>query len=232
MNESEESRPEAAGSVPPKSPPPNPFQADPLQADSSDERPIDAPLNPYAPSAIEDDPTLQAEMLGKTRSEEPDAPLTLTRTAVRWCAVCGLSAIPSFVFGMIATSGQVAGMLVGIAIFAAGYTLLDFRTAHWSVRKRRDVRRTLKIAYGTRVTISIVFPVGAYLDMICGIGTLAISESLFGQGFTSIDSGVTTAFFPAVFATLLQGVILNVLLAFYAGVVHLIQLAILALTKP
>ncbi len=198
----------------------------------------ESPLNPYAPSAIPEDAS-QARRWARglndagANHEQIDsaaATTTLGRTVARWLAVCSLSAIPSFVFGMIVTNNQIAGMVVGILIFVVGYSWLDFQTASRPWRRNRRIRRTLRISYGTRIAISILFPIGGFLDAICGAFTLGITAPL-----TGVQPGVESiGFFGALLATLVQGCILNVVLGLYALLVYLVQIVIGAIwgTKP
>lgn len=174
---------------------------------------VEPVLNPYAPTVLTD-----GEMVLSDRPSDDYQPSTLKRTAVRWLIVCGISAVPSFFFGLIATSGQFVGMLAGILIFVVGYTLLDYRTANRPFRRNRMIRRTLKITYGTRIAISILFPVGGYLDMVCGVVTLTVMQETTGAGFQAMgSSNGPSGFFITVTTTVLQGLVLNVVLAVYAA---------------
>ena len=68
------------------------------------------------------------------------------------------------------------------------------------------MRRTLIIGYATRVGISIIFPVGIYVDLVCGL----LSTSIVGVVLDSADT-----FVGVLATTLVQGVVLNVLLVVY-----------------
>ncbi|MCG8652211.1 MAG: hypothetical protein MI861_20395 [Pirellulales bacterium] len=124
----------------------------------------------------------------------------------------------------MATNGEILGMLVGILIFVVGYTALDYGTREFSFRSNRRIRTTLKVTYGTRIIISILFPVGAYLDLVCGLITVSLVGALTG---VELGPGDTTrtglTFFSTILATLIQGCVLNVVLAFYAVAVHGVQ---------
>ena len=189
----------------------------------------ESPLNPYAPSTVSDDSSearrlaLGVDEAGEHRQQtEPTA--SLGRTFARWLIVCSISAIPSFVFGMVVTDNEVGGMLVGILIFVAGYTWLDFITAKRPWRQNPRIRRMLRITYGTRIAISILFPIGGFLDVMCGTLTLTIISP-----FTDVIPGTNSlSFLGAMMTTLIQGCILNVVLGLYALLVYVIQTAIAA----
>jgi hypothetical protein len=182
-------------------------------------------LNPYAPAtAVENDPPANTGRI----HDEFARQLSLPRTAIRWLVVCSLSAIPSFVFGLAVTDGQMAGMIVGILIFVAAYTILDYQTASRAFRQKPALRRTLRIAYGTRIAISILFPLGAYLDVICGILSVGLTQGITGVEFRAADP---MGFFGVVFTTLVQGILLNMVLGCYALLVHGIGLAVMALRR-
>ena len=179
----------------------------------------DSPLNPYAP-------TSEVAAADVKPPIEVEPPGTLTRAAIRWFTVCGISALPSFFFGFTITGGRISGMLLGIFIFAVGYTLLDFRTAEWPIRQKKPVRRTLKITYGTRIAISLIFPIGGYLDLICGIFSIGIVGSLVGQ---SLANGDAMSFFTSLATTLVQGCMLNLVLGVYALIIHGVQAVVIAM---
>ncbi len=187
---------------------------------------IEPSLNPYAPTtAVDNDPYVDPA----APAADEEIPASLRRTALRWLVVCGISAAPSFVFGLAITGGQVAGMLTGILLFVIGYTLLDYRTASLPIRRKRTVRRTLKITYGTRIAISILFPIGAYLDTICGILSVGLTQSI--TGFELRSASGEMGYFAATFTTLVQGALLNVVLGCYALMVHGIQLFVVAVRR-
>lgn len=182
------------------------------------------PVNPYQPTVEVSEPQVAPE----SDPESPPEPATLGRVAVRWFVVCGISAVPSFFFGFLVTSGQIAGMLLGIFLFAVGYTLIDHSTANWPLRQKRLIRRTLRFTYGTRIAISIIFPVGMYLDLLCGAVSMGIVNSVFVDGMEfGSDSQMT--FFSTLFTTLVQGCVLNVVLAIYGSLVLGVHAAATAL---
>ena len=161
-------------------------------------------LNPYAPSTVE--------------SRQPIDPLdephntvrqtSLLRTAIRWFVVCGISATPSFFWGLEVSQNQVLAMLTGVLIFMAWYTAVDYATAMSRWRQKKFISNTLRIVYGTRIAITIIFPVAMGLDMICGMVSVGATEALFGA--TAIQT-----FLGALFTPLIQGVVLNLVLSVY-----------------
>jgi hypothetical protein len=182
-------------------------------------------INPYAPSAVvENDPLPDPG----SPAQEMDPPASLARTALRWLIVCGLSAMPSFFWGFAITNGRFAGMILGIMVFVVGYTLLDYRTASRPFRQRKTIRRTLRIAYGTRIAISILFPLGMYLDLICGMLSISVTQSVMGFEFS--DSG-PASFGASFVTTLVQGIVLNLVLGMYAAVVFTVQLLVVQLRR-
>ncbi len=185
----------------------------------------DPTINPYAPAA-----TIDAEPLVDARiaAEEIVEPRSLRRVAIRWLIVCSLSAIPSFFFGLAITEGRAAGMIVGILLFVIGYTILDYRTAGYRIRQKKTIQRTLKIAYGTRIAISILFPLGMYIDLVCGLLSVGLTQSITGHEFRDSDP---MSFLAAVFTTLVQGTVLNIVLACYALLVHVAQLIVIAMRR-
>ena len=194
-------------------------------------------VNPYAPvDVVEQDAdevhyASNGDLLAELRQ-----PLPVWRIAIRWTFVCVLSAIPSFLLGMTVTNNQqIAAMVTGIAIFCVLYTWLDWRTASSAWRHRKSVKWTLGITYGTRVLISVAVPIGGMLDFLCGIASTTLASKLTGfqfepSGTPSNISGFGESFFPVLLTTLIQGGLMNVVLAFYGIVVFGIVLAVRAMS--
>ncbi|MGB0597186.1 MAG: hypothetical protein ACPGLY_10880 [Rubripirellula sp.] len=171
------------------------------------------PVNPYSP-ATEPSQTDNLDEIAE------DTPLpSLPKTAVRWIVVCGISAVPSFFLGFLVTEGQIAGMLLGILTFAVGYTLLDFKTASLPIRQKRMVRRILRIVYGTRIGITVIFPIGFWVDTLCGFLSLSLLNFVT-DSFESVGADGSEMTFGMTFVTtLVQGCTLNAVLLVYGTVV-------------
>ena len=183
-------------------------------------------LNPYAPTVeTSTDAILPEEPIPAPR-------LSLKKTIWRWSIVCTISAIPSFFWGFMITSGQILGMLAGIATFIGIYIILDYQTAETRIRQIRTVRRTLWITYVTRVTISIIFPIAFYLDIACGMLVVGLMESLGVNFDIGSGGGGTPAGFVGVYVTtILQGISMNIVLAAYGALVYLVQWIFLSLVR-
>ena len=162
-------------------------------------------LNPYAPSEVK--PAQPVDLEGQY-SGIRERRASLRRTAIRWFVVCGISAIPSFSLGLVVSRNQILAMILGVLIFAVGYTYLDYATALTKIRQNRLFSITLRVVYGTRIAITIIFPLALQLDMICGLFSLGVTEFLFGNTLIQTFPG-------ALFTTLVQGVILNIVLSVY-----------------
>lgn len=168
----------------------------------------DNPVNPYTPSIVHD-----ADDAVDSPPDEGAAP-TLGRVIRRWTLVCGLAAVPSFVLGAIYTSGQFIGMLMGVVVFIAAYVGADIATQGTIWRRNETIRKTLMATYGFRMFISIVFPIGFYMDMFCGVISIPVTQFLLHKNMKldvgdRADVGVAEAFV----ATLIQGVSLNIVLS-------------------
>ncbi|EMI21768.1 membrane protein [Rhodopirellula maiorica SM1] len=89
--------------------------------------------------------------------------------------------------------------------------------------------------YGTRVLISVAVPIGGTLDIICGVVSTSLASKLTGFQFepTGVANNLVTfgeSFFPVLLTTLIQGSLMNVVLAIYGIVVFGIVLAIRAMS--
>lgn len=174
--------------------------------------------NPYASpqSAL-------AELLDPTQrpggEERP-----FLRAFARWTLICTLSAAPSFFWGcmMHPHPMQLGAMLLGVATYIVAYTAVDCSEWRQWVVSDRFRRRTVLIGYGTRLLISIIFPIGIVIDMM--LGTVAVS--LIQRSGISGPAGVPAdqaALGVVYLTTLLQGALLNALLFAYMVCVWSVQ---------
>ena len=175
--------------------------------------------NPYQATLIEDPdpPPTQAESPQLTQG-------SIVWIAAKWTFICCLSAAPSFIWGCQIGSMELSlmlAMLLGILVFVIGYTIFECTAFAQRLLLQPGVRLTAKIGYGTRMGISIVFPVGMFMDAMVGIASTAITDSLLPFGMGAIDGGQGT-FLAFFITTILQGILLNILLFCYMAVVYVI----------
>jgi hypothetical protein len=131
----------------------------------------------------------------------------------RWTLICTISAAPSFFWGCAINRGPhaIAGMLAGIFVFVLGYTLIECTYYYQQIITRPYVHRTALIGYGTRILISVIFPIGLFVDMFTGMLSVSFIESIFATS----ERGPNAGFLPVFLTTLVQGVLLNALLLVY-----------------
>ncbi|MCA9134149.1 MAG: hypothetical protein KDA45_13370 [Planctomycetales bacterium] len=182
--------------------------------------------NPFAPPTSLDEPPVSPGGEAPPRTHR-----SVTLSLAVWSFVCIASAAPSFVWGLGTIAGQqIPAMCLGIAIFIALYTAGDQWTQSQAWRKTPQMAKTLKIGYATRVVISVIFPIGAGLDMFCGLFSTsivgAITPLASGPGEDILYDGQIN-FIQALLITLTQGVILNIVLLAYM----LVVLGVLLLSK-
>ena len=155
----------------------------------------------------------------------------------KWLTICAISGAPSFFFGFMLGEMRPAAaiaMLAGIVTFAVMYTLVE---STQSVRRKlteRRLKRAVWIGYGTRILISIVYPMCIYVDVVCGMISVGIGTSLFGievgpmsgDPEAMVDKASSIHFFAQFyFTTLVQGVMLNLILGAYTLIVYAICMA-------
>ncbi len=140
-------------------------------------------------------------------------PASIYNRAALWTLVCGISAAPSFIWA--SASFDTAGMICGVAFFVVLYTVVS--STDWCNRfeRRPFVRRTLQIGYGTRLAMSIVYPLGMVVDLIPGIISVGIVEGRLASG--------QHTFLPTLLTTVVQGCLINCLLGLYMLIVYAIQ---------
>ncbi len=146
----------------------------------------------------------------------------------RWLTVCGIAAAPSFVLGLMLdgdAAEAIAGMVCGVLCFVFAYTLLEHTKMIRKWLTRKTVRRTARIGYGTRIGISVIFPIGFYLDMIVGIFSVPVSGrilALFGRENIIRSPDDVGDFLSHFVMTVVQGAFLNIVLLGYMLIVFLI----------
>lgn len=167
-------------------------------------------LNPYAsPSATDE----------SAAAPEGDCPIPPSQphwAFVRWFSICYACAAPSFFLGSGFGSGNIrfAGMTCGIFVFVLLYTAAECSDALRRWRALPGVNRTFAIGFGLRMAISLIFPIGLYLDMFLGI--LAVEQGSFGSaGFEFACFFVTT---------LVQGALVNLVLFGFMLLMYAVQL--------
>ena len=145
---------------------------------------------------------------------QPDPYLWLKRLG-QWTLVCGISAAPSFIW---ARGFDPGGMIVGVFCFILAYTVGTSTAAFQRFQRHRGVRSALRVVYGTRLAMSILFPVGMAVDLFPGM--LAI------QIVTGHVDPESSSFSATLAITILQGIFLNVLLGLYGMPVYAIAQAV------
>lgn len=141
-----------------------------------------------------------------------NSPSRVGRRLLVWTAVCSIAAAPSFIWA--AREYDWAGMVCGVICFIIAYTIASGTATAQDWRVRPFVRTTLYIGYITRLTISVIYPLGLGADLLPGTLSIAFVEALLG-----IDHG----FAPTLLITLVQGTLLNLILAVYMLLIYGIQ---------
>jgi len=145
----------------------------------------------------------------------------------RWTLICTVSAGPSFFWGCVLHHQiqHIMGMIVGIVLFILGYTMVECSAAYRRVIRWPHVRRTIWIGYGTRLVMSIIFPIALMVDMWTGIIAVGLIELPLSQG------GSERSFFLVLLTTLIQGTLLNVVLFVYMGLVWIVVCSVAVISK-
>lgn len=189
--------------------------------------------NPYAPPVIAD--TLSERDVLLEQRYPPDQVAakhaSVLWTLCRWPLVCFLAALPSLLLGLMIGAGPIRAMIMGILIFVAIYTMVDFQTRGCRWRASRITRRTLRIALVTRIVISILLPLGASLDEACGEISLQVTEVLTGEGLAAYQDNDGLSYWAMLVMTLVQGGLLTSMLAVYAAFIQAVQLMISAIRR-
>ena len=180
------------------------------------------PINPYAPAT----PTVEGESVGSdpTPSVTVATP-SINRLILRWTIVCSIAAGPSFFIGYDVSKQQITAMSLGVILFIALYVMVDLYTRRWQWRQSVMVRRILIFCYATRIAISVIFPIGMMVDILAGlvsvtiVGENSIASRHDGGGAESMSFATT------LLLTMVQGFVLNLLLAVWGLIALLVVLA-------
>jgi len=174
--------------------------------------------NPYSP-AREVDSDQEGGDTSTTEVDGFEYP-AMRRTILRWTVVCGIAAAPSFMLGWALNDGNALGMLAAILTFIGIYVGGDLISRHWPIRRSVTVRRTLIFVYISRIVVSIIIPVGAYLDMATGLAMIAsmnLSVDLLRQ--PDITFGDTLArFWLSYSMTFIQAIYMNIVLCVWGAI--------------
>jgi len=186
----------------------------------------DGPVNPFAA------PVTSATIQPLAGNPDPPPLPKLPNVFAKWLVVCVFAAGPSFYFGGAMGGWRVhtvVGMVIGVLFFVIGYTALEFTATVQKSMAKPVSRRAAWIAYLTRVGITVIYPVGLFVDVFCGIVAVLISS-----GVTGIQGGpqsnfpdppnvsALAEFFQYMFTTVVQGVLLNLVLFAYMGLAWLV----------
>ena len=140
---------------------------------------------------------------------------TILRRLLLWTAVCMVSAAPSFV--LASHEHDPAAMALAVCVFILAYTAATSTDAFEQFHRRPFVRRTLYIGYGTRMVISIVFPIAMFTDIFAGALSISVVRAV---------TGLDPKSFAGTFATTcVSGALLNLLIFAFMLAVYAIQRA-------
>src|SRR5215204_779137 len=118
--------------------------------------------------------------------------------------------MPSFIWA--AEGFDRGAMVVGVALFVTLYTVFTCTAGFERFHRRPFVRRTLYIGYGVRLGMSVAFPVGMAADLIPGLLSIGLVENVLGVR--------DKTFVGTLAVTIVQGTILNCIIAAMMGVVY------------
>jgi len=154
------------------------------------------------------------------------------KSLAKWLLICFVCAAPSFYFGLVLGRSyfiQSAAMVMGILTYVALYVYVE--SLAWTRRRLMDrsLRLAVKIGYITRIVVSVLFPVGMFLDIFCGMLSVSATSAIFGVEFGPMrtemaDVGAPFVFFWFYLTTLVQGTLMNIVLGAYTLIVYAIAL--------
>ncbi len=136
---------------------------------------------------------MPAALTGPTAVERLPAQLFLATL------ICVVTAIPSFMWAT--REYDTLGMAAGVAAYIVAYILIWNLWPDGLFRGKYHLMWSVRLAYGTRLFVSMVFPLGMGLDLIPGLTSCNIIREILGPG---------KGFDETLAITLLQGAFLHV----------------------
>ena len=167
-------------------------------------------FNPY--SSPQPVPNETAVLVEPQRRSRP------LRALGRWTLICSISAAPSFFWGCALHPAleHSVGMICGILVFVIAYTVVECTHYYQQIITRPHIHRTALIGYGTRILISVVFPVGLAIDMMTGMVSVGIIQNISpSDSYDWSEGGPDVSAFAVFLTTVVQGILLNIMLFGY-----------------
>lgn len=154
--------------------------------------------------------------------------------------ICGVTAIPSFIWAV--NQYNLVGMVVGVGVYILLYVIVwGTKTLQRQAENPRWVR-AMRIGYGIRLFVSIVFPLGMAADLVPGMFSVGLVEAAYhrffgvviGQfGTTPSPTGRTLVDFgPTLVTTLVQGAALHVVLGLLILIIYPFVRVMMKLPPP
>lgn len=128
-------------------------------------------------------------------------PTSFTKRFLIALAVCGISGGPS-IFIAIGTGFDVAGVCIGGLVFVLLYALVTGTELWIDMWRNAAARRAIVIGFSVRILISIIFPIGGFVDFIIGAFIVA------PIGYAAIKA---PDFLITLIIALVHGVVLNLI---------------------
>jgi hypothetical protein len=128
-----------------------------------------------------------------------------------WTAICGVTAIPSFIWAcnVVDDAWRVHAMSLGILLFAVAYTLLDLQILRSGCGRDPLLKRAVFTGFALRLTASAIFPLGMIVDVLPGMLSVVLVQAVW-PGSSVAQQNMPA---PMIFVvTLVQGVLLSTIL--------------------
>jgi hypothetical protein len=153
------------------------------------------------------------------------SPPDLLQRSMLWTVVCGVSALPSFVWAEMSSpiDFDLGAIITGILIVIGTYTLATGTQFVVRLQAKPRAARAFRIGYLFRMFLSALFPLGMGVDLIPGMISVMLVDGLLGGSVSKSGSGGNSVSFVITLSiTLLQGLFLNLIGFAFMGLVYLV----------
>lgn len=160
-------------------------------------------------------------------------PSTLAARSYTWFAVCVICAIPGMCIALPIFNPL--GIFAGISTVVMFYVCVTSTDAYQKLIRLPFVLRSIQIGVGTRLLVSVVFPIGMFADLIPGVIAVELVTWLFDTTWRAefpVDAANSPGFALTYCITLVHATIVQLLLWGLIFLIWLMQRLFLKVPVP
>jgi hypothetical protein len=138
-----------------------------------------------------------------------------------WTFVCGVASVPSFAFAW--EEAHRGAMAIGVVLFIAAYVATSCLPFVRRLCRKPFMKLSVMIGYSLRLAATAIFPYAWIGDLLPGMLSVGLTERIFGVSWNSFDDGDASSFAATLFTTIVQGILLNIIVAIVITIIYFAQ---------